>query len=135
MILCKTNKYNIKSLYDKDFFTWALLLKKGGEGQEVWNCWHVSIYRLFYDVQPFTAIAIFSFILWMGLLICNREPFWQEESAWSMILRWLLRLVGLFFRFMRTTVYMLFSRWIEMAIFHLCHLKSISSPQPMASTY
>ena len=89
--------------------------KKGGtrgmreEGYHEF-CWHVhvSINRLFYNVQPFSAIAIFSFILWMGLLICNYEPFWQEESVWSMILRWLLKLVGRLLRLRRTTVYMFF---------------------------
>ena len=31
----------------------------------------------------------------MGLLIYKYEPFWQEVSVKSLILRWLLRLVGL----------------------------------------
>ena len=33
----------------------------------------------------------------MGLLICKYQPFWQEVGVESLILRWLLRPVGLLF--------------------------------------
>ena len=42
-------------------------------------------------------MPLLSFIFMMGLLIYKFEPFWQEVSVESLILRWPLRPVGLLF--------------------------------------
>ena len=47
--------------------------------------------------SAFLYMPLLNFIYSMiGLLICKYEPFWQEISVESLILRWLLRPVGLF---------------------------------------
>ena len=46
----------------------------------------------------YVSLLTFSFIhSMMGLLICKYDPFWQEINVESLILRWLLRPVGLLF--------------------------------------
>ena len=64
------------------------------------NIQHIDCYynsnKGIYDAA-FLCHCWFSFILWWVLLISKYEPFWQEVSVESLILRWPLRLMDLLF--------------------------------------
>ena len=70
--------------------------------QTILFVWRVSIYSKMiafvlrgYDTA-FLSHCSFNYTM-MGLLICKYEPFWQEVSVESLILRWPLRPVSLLF--------------------------------------
>ena len=88
------NSLNAKMHYD----FWKLPLHLGG--------WFKQTQKNSFDMPidsdcfnrlhcSFTLSLLIIILNLMGLLICKYEPFWQEVSVESLILRWPLRSMGL----------------------------------------
>ena len=64
----------------------------------------------------------------MGQLTCKYELVWQEFSVESLILRWLLRPLGLLLNFVN--VFLLFRNYLPMEMGVVLYLNKLESPSP-----
>ena len=96
-----------------------------------WGSWYATVdFHLFYDGAVDMPLLIFIYSMmgqWifiysmMGQLTCKYELVWQEFSVESLILRWLLRPLGLLLNFVN--VFLLFRNYLPLEMGVALHLK------------